>query len=174
MEESKNVCPGCGRHCDLSEPHCERGRKYAESGTMPERSCNSEGREHSHGHDHEHSHEHGHHGPEGHRLSRPPFGGGSVTEADFYAGLDIESKILALLRELGRLGHSGPEGKGGQGRILHIEAGAEKETKHDSHADERSLLSALDVAERETLLALLEKLSTSITKSREIPGENDK
>ncbi len=35
--DNTKTCPGCGRHCDLSEPHCERGRIFAETGTLPER-----------------------------------------------------------------------------------------------------------------------------------------
>lgn len=33
----KNICPGCGRHCDLSEPHCSRGEEYRRTGKMPEK-----------------------------------------------------------------------------------------------------------------------------------------
>ena len=33
MQEN-NVCPCCGRHCDLSEPHCERGREYLRKGNV--------------------------------------------------------------------------------------------------------------------------------------------
>lgn len=32
----KNICPGCGRHCSLSEPHCGRGEEYSRTGKMPE------------------------------------------------------------------------------------------------------------------------------------------
>lgn len=32
----KNICPGCGRHCDLSDPHCGRGEEYRRTGKMPE------------------------------------------------------------------------------------------------------------------------------------------
>lgn len=32
----KNICPGCGRRCDLSEPHCSRGEEYRRTGKMPE------------------------------------------------------------------------------------------------------------------------------------------
>lgn len=31
----KKICPGCGRHCDLSEPHCGRGEEYRRTGEMP-------------------------------------------------------------------------------------------------------------------------------------------
>lgn len=36
MTEIK-ICPCCGRHCDLNDPHCERGREYRETGVIPER-----------------------------------------------------------------------------------------------------------------------------------------
>ena len=32
----KIICPGCGRHCDLSEPHCSRGEEYRRTGKMSE------------------------------------------------------------------------------------------------------------------------------------------
>ena len=32
----KIICPGCGQHCDLSEPHCSRGEEYRRTGKMPE------------------------------------------------------------------------------------------------------------------------------------------
>lgn len=32
----KEICPGCGRHCNLSEPHCERGEEYLHAGKFPE------------------------------------------------------------------------------------------------------------------------------------------
>lgn len=35
MEESK-YCPCCGRHCDLNQPHCERGEEYARTGVIVE------------------------------------------------------------------------------------------------------------------------------------------
>lgn len=34
--QKENICPGCGRHCDLSEPHCSRGEEYRRTGKMPE------------------------------------------------------------------------------------------------------------------------------------------
>lgn len=33
----KNICPGCGRHCDLNDPHCGRGEEYLRTGKIPER-----------------------------------------------------------------------------------------------------------------------------------------
>ena len=35
--QEKNICPGCGRHCDLERPHCGRGEEYRRAGNMPER-----------------------------------------------------------------------------------------------------------------------------------------
>ena len=34
--QKENICPGCGQHCDLSEPHCSRGEEYCRTGKMPE------------------------------------------------------------------------------------------------------------------------------------------
>lgn len=32
----KNICYGCGRHCNLEEPHCSRGEEYRRTGNMTE------------------------------------------------------------------------------------------------------------------------------------------
>ena len=37
-----NICLGCGRHCDLSEPHCSRGEEYHRTGIMPEQKGKSQ------------------------------------------------------------------------------------------------------------------------------------
>lgn len=42
----ENICPGCGRHCNLNEPHCGRGEEYRRTGKMPEK---QHGRGHHHG-----------------------------------------------------------------------------------------------------------------------------
>lgn len=36
MFENK-TCPGCGQHCSLNAPGCERGREYLRTGSLPER-----------------------------------------------------------------------------------------------------------------------------------------
>ncbi len=36
MSENK-LCPCCGRHCDLSAPHCDRGKEYLRTGIIPSR-----------------------------------------------------------------------------------------------------------------------------------------
>lgn len=41
----KKICPGCGRHCNLNEPCCEKGEEYLRSGKLPAR---QEGEGHRH------------------------------------------------------------------------------------------------------------------------------
>lgn len=48
-----NICPCCGRHCDLKEPHCKRGEEYAKTGKMPKQGYGKK-------HDHEMHMEHYH------------------------------------------------------------------------------------------------------------------
>ena len=36
MNEKEKNCPGCSRNCELSNPHCERGKEYARTGVLPE------------------------------------------------------------------------------------------------------------------------------------------
>lgn len=42
MKNDTNKCPICPRGCDLSAPHCSRGKNYAPTGEMPEKNehCN--------------------------------------------------------------------------------------------------------------------------------------
>ena len=74
-KNTENLCPCCGRHCDLSEPSCDRGREYLRTGVIPERT-DHEGpraqgelsrREHSRG-------EHPHGRDEGPRRGEQPHG----------------------------------------------------------------------------------------------------
>ncbi|MDE7327836.1 MAG: MarR family transcriptional regulator [Lachnospiraceae bacterium] len=49
----KNSCPGCGRQCDLREPHCGRGEEYRRTGKMSEKRhgkkhCDKKRMEHYH------------------------------------------------------------------------------------------------------------------------------
>lgn len=53
MEENKNTCPCCGRHCPLNDVQCERGRNFIETGEIPERTKQKEHRHHD-GHQHDH------------------------------------------------------------------------------------------------------------------------
>lgn len=49
----QNICPGCGRHCDLNEPQCKRGEEYRRTGEMPE----PQGEGHHHGMSMAHCHD---------------------------------------------------------------------------------------------------------------------
>ena len=66
----EELCPCCGRHCPLTDPHCDRGREYAKTGLSTEDRREAYGDTGSHEH-HEHrgetygdagSHEHRRHG----------------------------------------------------------------------------------------------------------------
>jgi len=141
MEENKNVCPCCGRHCDLSAPSCERGEEYKRTGVIPERKGHGEHGEHGH-HEHgEHGRrehgdygprgphgecgEHGpHHGPHGEPA---PHGGpgrhkewGSILDSERYASMDVDGKLMVNIHELRHMGRFGFDGKGGQNGILRM------------------------------------------------------
>ena len=65
MEEE--FCPCCGRHCPLTDPHCERGKEYAKSGEIP---AADRGEHETHEYGGLHKHHDGHHhrnGGHGHR-----------------------------------------------------------------------------------------------------------
>ena len=111
MDENKNLCPCCGKHCDLSAPGCERGEEYLRTGVIPERKGHG-------GHDHEGPHgrhcrgEHTRHCRRGeHKV---------ITERKRYQALDTNGKLLALIHESGHTAHFLFDGKGSQNRILHI------------------------------------------------------
>ena len=137
MNEDRSICPGCGRHCDLSRPGCERGETFARTGQLPERKgrgghdlppempgqfrhygpASHEPHEHGPcgpgGHGPRGSREHGPHGP------RPHHPHGSITDSPRYQAEDVNGKLLALFRAAGHAGHHMDAG-GGQGRILSI------------------------------------------------------
>lgn len=78
--EEKQYCPCCGRHCNLEEPHCERGRAYIRTGTAEEVQRHSE----------------------------------------TYETMDMDSRLIMNLRDLGHMIRFLFEGKGSQKRILII------------------------------------------------------
>ena len=90
----KNICPGCGRHCDLSQPHCGRGKEYQSTGKIPE-----------------HHHENGHHHEKGHHQEMRRM---------HYDAADINDKLIINFRDLGHMMHFLYEGKASQKRILII------------------------------------------------------
>jgi len=112
MEQTTKYCPCCGRHCDLSAPHCGRGEEYARTGVIPE------GHQHHGASAQDRPFDHDRH-PE--QEGRPHHRGGKkLMERGHYKELDTDDKLLILLRELGGLGRHGFNGKGSQTRILSI------------------------------------------------------
>ena len=116
--DNNNLCPCCGKHCNLSAPGCERGEEYLRTGVIPERKGHGGQEDHHGGHDHEGhhgKHSHGEHPKHGHRREHK-----SITESQRYQALDTDGKLLALIHESGHVGHFLFDGKGSQNRILRI------------------------------------------------------
>lgn len=125
MEEKKNVCPCCDRHCELSAPSCERGEEYARTGVIPERGRHG-GHEGHGGHGrfegrggHEHHDCHGGHGGEREKHGRRRELR-SILESERYEAMDMDNKLTVMLRELRHLGRMGFDSKGGQGRVMRM------------------------------------------------------
>lgn len=92
-------CPGCGRHCDLSEPHCRFGEEYAKTdGKIAE-------------------HEKGGHEKRGHEGRGHKHCGNRFKQ---YDELDINNKLILTLRHVGHTIRFLFEGKGSQNRVLII------------------------------------------------------
>ena len=143
MNETMKQCPGCGRHCDLSAPSCQRGEAYArgetpapkegehsrgERGGYGEKSMHGErGERGGYGHDHGERNRRGReeggfarHGGERRGEGMHEHGGrGPMGQAD-YDALDTDGKLAVKLRELHHRGRGVMESRGGQGKILGI------------------------------------------------------
>ncbi len=105
-----NICPCCGRHCDLNDPHCERGREYTETGVIPERAERmAEGRHHSEDTGRRERHAHGRSENKRRQYRR-----------ERYENADTNDRIVINLRELGHKIRYRFEGKGSQERVLCI------------------------------------------------------
>ncbi len=98
MSEEK-ICPGCGRHCDLSEPHCGTGVEYAKAEGITIENARDE----HEGHRHEGC---------GHKRCEDRF--------KQYDELDIDDKLILTLRHVGHTIRFLFEGKGSQNRVLII------------------------------------------------------
>ena len=98
----KNVCPGCGRHCDLSEPHCGRGEEYCRTGKILEQ---GQKKEYCHGKMPNQRQE------KGHRQE---------IRMAHYRATDINDRLIINLRDLGHMMRFLYEGKASQKRILII------------------------------------------------------
>lgn len=85
-----NLCPCCGRHCDLENPSCERGRTYAKTGVIP---------------NHEHTF----------KGDKP-----MEEQKKRYLSLDQNNKLIWNIRDLGHTIRQIAEGKASQSRILII------------------------------------------------------
>ena len=123
----KNICPGCGRHCDLSEPHCGRGEEYRRTGKMPEQrqereKCHEKMSEQHHGREccHEKAQEH-RNGKERRKEMRKAH----------YQAADINDRLIINLRDLGHIMRFLYEGKASQKRILIILNELETITQRD-------------------------------------------
>lgn len=116
MTDTTKYCPCCGRHCDLSAPHCGRGEEYARTGVIPE----------GHGHEHHSDIPRERQERVGSKFEQegrgkyehPHRSGKSILASEHYKALPTEDKLMALLRELGGIGRHGFDGKGSQSRIL--------------------------------------------------------
>jgi DNA-binding MarR family transcriptional regulator len=118
MEKQHQVCPGCGKHCDLTAPQCSIGETFAKTGALP-----PEGKHCKHKHDgchdgpHGGGHEHGLHrgagcGCDGHGWRES--GRGEMSEEP----LTMEDRLIGNLHRLAHALRHGAESRGGQGKLL--------------------------------------------------------
>lgn len=86
--KKQNICPCCGRHCDLSMPKCERGAEYRRTGAVV---------------------------TEPHHCKERQIKDGRLKH---YQEADIPKKLIINLRDINHIMRSLYEGKGSQKRIL--------------------------------------------------------
>lgn len=179
----KEFCPGCGRHCDLSNPNCGKGREFAKTGVLPERS-------HSEGHNH------GTHTPRCHgkdmndnliltlrdisHMMRMQYEGkasqkrilillheaGTITQKELTERLGVQpgsaSEILSKLENAGLIIRTQNETDrrttdiqlADAGKKLALEAAEQRQKRHEE------MFFCLTTEEKTTLLSLLEKICT--------------
>ena len=138
MSEEMRNCPGCRRHCDLSNPGCPRGEAYAR-GEEPSRSMTRERSDEQHNHDRSHGHGE-HHGHGGHRHEHEEDSEDhekrharhrGIFGTEQYEELDLEGKLFNNLQEVGHIGRFRLGGRGGQNKILRILAEKGEMTQRD-------------------------------------------
>lgn len=183
MSEAK-TCPCCGRHCDLSAPSCSRGEEYARTGKIPEGHHHGEGHRGEGHHRHVPYRELDVNDKliDGlrslSRLMRTQYEGkasqqrilmilnsaGPLTQRDLTEQLDIQpgsaSEILSKLESAGLILRTQNEtdrrttdiALTGEGKALALEAADQRHKRHEE------MFSCLSEEEKETLLALLEKV----------------
>ena len=96
-----NLCPCCDKHCDLSNPRCGRGRRFLETGVIPEK-----------------------HGEKKEKFSKR-------FADESYRDSVISERLFLNLRNTGHVLHFLSEGKGGQKRALIILNKHEKMTQRE-------------------------------------------
>lgn len=99
-----HLCPCCGRHCCLTDPQCERGKLYAQTGVIP---------------------------PRTHDSDRKPEKAKGAAHKNRYRSLDQDNKLIWNLRDLGHTLRFLSGGKGSQERILIILGEEEEMTQRD-------------------------------------------
>lgn len=179
MAEEK-YCPGCGRHCNLENPHCGRGETYRRTGELPEREYREEhagedgescGRECRHGEGElwgkgEH-HEEGHfHGERHHDGEEYPHRGQHYNEEENPCGEEHECR----------------EKRHREARMLHYQAADENEkliinlrdlghmmrSQYEGKASQRRILIILSEEKTITQRDLTERLSVQPGSASEI------
>ena len=108
-------CPGCDRHCDLSDPHCGKGEAIAR-GENPEMMD--------------------YHGGKDLRRNRNQIR--RKLMEDRYARMETEEKLVFQLARLGHVARRIPEQSSGQSGILHI-------LKEKGEITQRDLTELLDI-----------------------------
>lgn len=91
--ENNNVCPCCGRHCDLSNPHCGRGEEYLRTGKIPKRPNGGENHHEAHA-------KHYHMADTDEKLIINLRDIGHIMRAQ-YEGKASQRRILIILNEVG-------------------------------------------------------------------------
>lgn len=181
--EDNTICPGCGRHCDLDEPHCGKGEEYRRTGTMA-------GQRQEEQHFHRTRMEHYHAADMDERLiinlrdlshiMRSMYEGkasqkriliilneaGTITQRDLTERLGIQpgsaSEILSKLESAGWILRTENEGDRrttdvcltDSGRELAREASLQRKKRHEE------MFSCLSQEEKQRLLSLLERVWT--------------
>ena len=179
----KKICPGCGRHCDLSTPHCGKGREFAKTGVLPER-------KHSEEHHHGMRMLHYHSADMNDKLiinlrdishmMRMQYEGkasqkriliilnesGTLTQKELTERLGIQpgsaSEILSKLENAGLIARTQNETDRRTTDILLTDAGTELALEAAGQRQKRheEMFSCLTLEEKMTLLSILEKIHT--------------
>ena len=120
MDHQHLVCPGCGKHCDLTAPQCSVGETFAKTGTLPlggkhcrhkQDGCHDGS--HGEGCRHSHHHEHGE-GCGKHGWPEPERGDAGTPDAL----PTLEDRLIGNLHRLAHALRHGAESRGGQGKLL--------------------------------------------------------